>query len=205
MNQPAIPPRRDAAQVPDMKANPARAAGDWARKNLRLGAPLGSWTGLPPVVGAPLTGLALGTGVGALWRAKQKWIDEEEEPPPWWSNPMILGPVAGLGFGALSGQLQQRQLEKQQHVKQAYNMDRVLEIVRRDPWMSDAEKQVIQQRLTRADERTKRQLLSALMAGTLSAATAARLLNVGILGVAAAFGAGALAGKNLLQHKPIWV
>ncbi len=79
-----------------------RHAGQFVRRHLDLMRPMGSWTGLWPIYGAPLSGALWGAGIGTALSGAQAALSGKDKKVHWIRN-ALLGTLAGGGVGLLSG------------------------------------------------------------------------------------------------------
>lgn len=182
---------------------------------------MGTWTGLPPSVGAPVSGALLGAGLGLLYGGAQRfngWLkDEPAEERPWWQQPWALGLGAGATLGAVSGQLQptnpgglraqqlEEALRKGANVKYASSMSSLISVILRDPSLPEHEKRRLIAAIERANPQQRQRLLSALMAGTLTSGLAYGILGLGALGSAALGGIVGFIARNLTPGRTQYV
>lgn len=181
--------------------NPAWFAGDQARQLFGIGKPMGSWTGVDPLLGAPLSGALWGAGLGAVAGGLRQ-LGGATNPPRrkgFWRSDLgrhiLLGAAGGGVLGAASGLNQ----------KFANSRREVEKIVRQDPYISYAEKERIIRALTGADFMQLQRLAAMAAAGALTAATASRVLGLGLAGSAVAGGVGALLARNYFGGPQIFV
>lgn len=143
----------------------ANRAGVWLHDKLDLDNPMGSWTGLPFAIGAPLSGALYGAGLGGALYFKRRLIDKKRKRRDWWKWPLVAGGL-GAGVGLLSSKL--AAAPDLSMVERAIVADRAL-----DPW----EKQELLGRLRHAPDDTIRKLAMMASAGTLTGILAAMLLG----------------------------
>jgi len=155
--------------------------------------PMGSWTGLPLEIGAPLSGALWGAGAGLATQAVRKLMEDDDRKRRrmGWMNPLLVGAGAGAGVGLFS--LWNRALAEKEKGGSVVgsDMERAIRLIRRDPMISDAEAGSIIQALHVAPFSTKQRVFSMLTTGALTGAAASRILGLGRLGTAVAAGAGA--------------
>lgn len=174
--------------------------------------PMGTWTGMNPLVGAPVSGALWGAGLGGLYAGGKALLSDKEEDPdqpprPWWKHPATIGAGLGTVIGLLSGYAQTRpgferapQIYKQQSSleKQAASPSDVIRVIMNDPRLSDWEKDHLIKAVMEATPGQLQQLLGAALAGTLTASLAHSILGTGFFGSALAGGIGGFLAHNLL-------
>ena len=164
---------------------------------------MGSWTGLPPMIGAPVSGALLGAGAGALYGGYKKLTEDPENPEP--RKALLkknrIGALAGGTIGAVSGGLQKLSF----FGPQAPSPQAVLETLHNDRYLSYADKQKILQALSKASPSQWSTLMTMAAGGALTGAAASRILGVGLVGTTLAAGAGALIFRNLFGQPTTFV
>lgn len=177
--------------------------GQWLRPVVNPGAPMGSWTGMRPLYGAPLSGLLWGAGLGGLYglgRAAVRGVTggEEEEPSPWWANPILIGALGGAALGSASGLAQEKR-------GSFYDQRRVLELINSNPSLNDFEKRKLVDLVYQASAPQLSRMLSLALAGALTAGAAHSILGVGAFKSTLLGGLGAFALNNILPGKTRYV
>jgi hypothetical protein len=175
--------------------------------------PLGSWTGLPPLVGAPLSGALFGAGAGALYNGFQRWNgDPRSRRPKATKRQILLGALLGSGAGLASGLLQNSQpavyaqaYENAQASKIASTGGDIVASLRSDPHLSAVDRQRILQALSGASPTQWSRLMLMASAGTLTGAIASRILGLGLVGTMLSAGAGALLAGNFFRGPKTFV
>ncbi|TXH14590.1 MAG: hypothetical protein E6R03_08895 [Hyphomicrobiaceae bacterium] len=167
------------------------------------GARMGSWTGLRPLYGAPLSGALWGAGLGGLYglgRAAVRGIkgETEEEPEPWWANPLLVGALSGAALGSASGLAQEK-------TSSFYDQNRLLELIQNNPSITDFEKKKLIDLVHEADQPQLSRMLSLAAAGALTAAAAHTILGTGAFKSSILGGLGAFAISNFFPGKPRYV
>jgi len=185
------------------------AVGEFVRRFTNTPNGMGSWTGLPPLMGAPVSGALLGAGAGALYGGYKKLTEDPRNPEPRKAllKKTLLGALAGGGVGLISGGLQTTNLYKQQsfYGPQAPSPQAVLETLHNDRYLSYADKQNILQALSKASPSQWSTLMTMAAGGALTGAAASKILGVGLVGATLAAGAGALIFRNLFGQPTIFV
>lgn len=183
---------------------------------------MGSWTGLNPAVGAPLSGALWGAGLGLAYSGGKKIMsmirgDEEEKPPtPWWKQPWLVGAGLGTAVGLGSGYLQnhtpsllEQELEAAQEkgkLASAFaSPEQVADVIMRDPSIPAYEKATLIRSALQASPEQCASLLAAAATGMLTAALAHSILGTGFLGSALLGGAAGMIARNLLPGPTVFV
>lgn len=198
------------------------ALGNLLRQTTGGASPLGTITGLPPIMGAPLSGAMLGLGAGALYGGYKKLTadpDDPDEQDGSFTRRALIGALLGGGVGLGSGLMQsyypnpytQPMFEprdrffepaKKAHVKAAASPAEVARILSQDFDLSYADKQRIMQALAGASPSQWGSLLAMAAGGSLTGYAASRILGVGLIGTMLASGAGALIARNMFGGQP---
>jgi hypothetical protein len=149
---------------------------------------MGSWTGLPPIVGAPLSGALWGAGLGAAYGGIKSLLSDDDPyagPTPWYKTPWILGALAGTGIGLYAGADKMPPGQEKQHsVKQAsylYDRNSVLRAVLFDNNLLPAQKNQAAELIERAPDSSIRRLVEALGVGGLTGLAVYKLLGSGLI------------------------
>lgn len=194
-----------------------QSVGEFLRSTIGGASPMGSWTGLHPLLGAPASGALLGAGVGALYGGYKKLTadpnnPEEADQPTIGRRSLIgalLGGAVGLGSGAMQtylpppySQPMHSGDEKVAFARSAVSPEEVALILSRDHNLSYADKQRIMQALAGASPTQWSNLLAMAAGGTLTGYAASRILGVGLIGTMLAAGAGALIARNMFGGQP---
>lgn len=185
--------------------NPTWAIGSKIHGLADLENPMGTWTGLDPVIGAPLSGAMVGAGLGGLYGGA-KWLlgNRSNKREGFWKGPVgrsiLAGSLAGAGVGGVSAYLQKTSSDKQ-----ANSRTEVERIVRRDQWMSNSEKEQIIRSLQGADVMQLQRLAALGAAGLLTAVAARKILGLGAVGTAIAGGLGVLLARNYFSGPKVFV
>lgn len=198
---------------------------------LQIKEPMGAWTGLTPTLGAPLSGLLIGGGLGGLYAGGRYVWDRlggrTPEKRPWWKHPAFLGALGGTTLGALSGLAQVRgrsayespmvspeqraafRSEKAASVrrfiyKSAALVDErsLVRVLDEDPNIPFYEKDKLIGLARKANSMQLRQMAALAAVGSLTAAAAHTIMGTGFFGSAVAGGLSAMAAKNLYPGRP---
>ena len=178
------------------KPNVERNAGAILARVVDNGAPMGSWTGLPTAVAAPVSGALLGAGLGALYHGVKNrllpWInDEPADEEKTLGGHTLAGALAGLGIGSVAAYKQSAAYNPNQ------DMGRLLVLILNERSMSEYQKQQAIDRLDNLSSQQVRQLTMSAAVGGLTGAALGALLGVGPVagGLAGALG-GHLLSRN---------
>ncbi len=196
----------DATAKDSLSYNPGAAVGLGIRKVTDIENPMGSWTGLDPMIGAPLSGALIGAGLGGLYGGARSLFGGERRTgrEGFWKGPIgrriLYGSLAGAGVGGVSGVLQ-----KLGSSKQANNRLEVERIIRCNHSMSHWEREQIIQSLKGADFMQLQRLAALAAAGMLTAVAAKNILGLGTFGSVIAGGIGAMVAKNYFSGPKIFV
>lgn len=167
------------------------SAGLWLNDKLDIGLPMGSWTGLPRGIGAPLSGILWGGAAGAAYDAYRRLIQRKKVKNPW-KKPLI-GALAGATIGLGS-------LLKKSSVPDLSIVERALMA---DPALSAWEKRALISRLQHVDDLSLHKMAVMAAAGTLTGALASMLIGspMGLLAGAL----GAAISSNNYRRNPYYV
>lgn len=193
-----------------------RDLGAGARKVFGLDKSMGSWTGLPPMLGAPVSGALWGAGAGLTATAAGKvrdWILDREEKKTRWARNALIGASAGVGLGVLSGKWQGDRAEgidKEHSWNDMGDMgdtQLLVDTVMRDQSLAFAERSRLA-RLVRASpphvlHRLKQSV--ALAGGAGAGLLIARMLGFPILGQTAGAALGGFLAKQWFAPKPVFI
>ena len=175
--------------LPDVR-EAGRDYGAILRAIIGAGKPMGSWTGLPPALGAPISGALVGAALGGAYGGARDLIKgRPEEPRPWWKRPSTIGAAAGTALGLASG-LKTASAYPAALIRQISN----------DPSTAYYEKQRLIELVQQADGFQLRRLAALAATGALTAAAAHTILGTGAFGSAALGGASAFVANNLFNH-----
>lgn len=198
----------DTAPDPlSFRHNPGYAVGSQVGAALDVGRLMGSWTGAPPLLGAPVSGALWGAGLGALLGAGQEmFAAQPSRGQGFWRSRLgrglLLGALGGGAVGIGSGLTQHF---KQNHHKQANSREEVARIIRTNYQIPPAEKQRLLQALAGADYLQLQRLAAVAAAGGLTALAASKILGLGGFGSALFGGVGALLANNYFRPSTTWV
>jgi uncharacterized membrane protein YebE (DUF533 family) len=156
------------------------------------GRPMGSWTGLPPAIGAPLSGALWGAGAGALTGLILRLRDEKKRRSSL-LTPTLIGGLAGLGLGTYSAAMRN-------HYKPASFQDDAAAAIRRDRALTAAQSAQVEHAFRMASPYDQRRLATMLATGT-SAAVIARMLGINLMGSVILGGGVGWAAANFLTPK----
>lgn len=161
--------------------------------------PMGSWTGLPLPVGAPLSGALWGAGLGAAYHGLKPLLTGKDHKRKQTLLRSILagagiGGAVGLGAGTINHYKQNsaEDLEK----RAAADLGLIVQTVMRDPTLTEFEKRQILAQLSSARDDTLRRIVTAASTGGITGAMVARLLGFRGMGTALA----GLAGAGLVGN-----
>lgn len=185
-----------------VKPDAGRQLGDFLRETLGIGQSMGSWTGLPPEIGAPVSGALIGAGLGGLYGMGKDWWDGEDRPKrQWWQKPSTVGAAAGTALGLLSGYAQTHPMkiaaleEKRAGMEAAY----LIRAIERDPSIAYYEKNRLIGLVNQANPSQLRRLAGLAAGGALTAAAAHTILGTGFFGSAIIGGLTSMALGNLFS------
>lgn len=185
--------------------------GLWLRRVFDGGRPMGSWTGLPAIAGAPLSGALIGAGLGGLYGGVKNLLSDERPKPntPWWKKPWAVGALAGGGLGLASAALRTPEDDlraKNASYKQAdYQQQQLIRIIESDPSIAFFEKQRLLGLVQQANGSQLSQMLSLALSGGLTAAAAHTILGTGFFGSSVLGGLAALATNSYFNRQPTFV
>lgn len=155
--------------------------------------PMGSWTGLDPLLGAPLSGALWGSGVGALYHLLGDKLmgtikGEPVDPRKNLKKRLLQGASIGAGAGLASGVMQ----------KLSYTQDvgRLVLSIMNDGSLTEFQKQELLRRISNADQATIRRILLSAGGGALTGAMIAAMLGGSSIAPFGAMG-GAILGSML--------
>jgi len=171
--------------------------------------PMGTWTGLTPEIGAPLSGLLWGAGIGGLyglgrgaWR-QLRGNNFPEEKPPLWKRPWALGSAAGLALGALAAR---NQLKEQQSIMKMSSFNEterraIRRTLEQDPYIAHFEKERLLGLVNKAEGSQLKRLAMLAAAGGLTASAAHSILGTGYFGSTVAGLAASYVASNYFPRK----
>lgn len=199
-----------ANKITDEELNP-NTANSWGlvANAIRGGStPMGSATGLHPMLGAPIVGALAGAGLGGIYGGVRSLLEDEDQPPkPWWKKPWLIGTAGGLGLGLASGLTQTLGNQPPKTFDQLTPTEKkgyaspnnVIRVIMNDPSITQYEKTRLVNLVEAASPSQTKQLLAMAVAGTLTAAAAHTVMRTGFFGSTIAGGVAAALTRNLMR------
>jgi len=172
----AAPPEKT-----EVAPNFERGAGSMLRDWLGGGKPMGSWTGLPMAIGAPLSGALIGSGIGlSVHGIRERLIPwlvgrEPKRSKNAWRRAATTGALAGLGLGGYAA------YKKASAYNPAEDAGRLIRIILHDRSLSEMQKQEALNRISTLSRQDVYRLNASAALGALTGAALATILGVGPL------------------------